>query len=36
MVIEDTGGIWVQTKDDTPPVNLMGEADNGGPFMEVL
>ena len=36
MVIEDTGGIWVQNADDTPPMNVMGEAENGGPVRELL
>ena len=36
VVIGYTGRIWGKTADESPPKNVMGEADNGGPVREVL
>ena len=36
VVLGDTGGVWGQTGDDAPPADVMGEADSGAPFREVL
>ena len=36
VMIGYTGRIWVQTADDAPPADVMGEADNGGLVRGVL
>ena len=36
VLLGDNGGVWGQTVDEAPPADVMGEAENGGPFREVL